>query len=139
METNTMTKEQALAKFLECEVTDLKEGYQEGAFEFGREEYLVLTDSEADEKAKEAILNSVWAFNKSFLDAHSEAIAEIDEKSFSTLQEGCESVNKAFIKMIDDVDHFVDDAISCDGRGHFLSGYDSEENQEGEYYIYRVN
>ena len=106
-------------------------------------DYLVLTDSEADSKAREYILDSVWAFNKSFLDGHSEAIAEMNDASFKKLQEGCESINKAILKMIDDVDHFMDDAIRCDGRGHFLSGYDGKENDQkvGEvyYYIYRQN
>ena len=31
------------------------------------EDYLVLTDKEADVKVKEDILNSLWAFNSSFL------------------------------------------------------------------------
>jgi hypothetical protein len=29
------------------------------------------------------------------------------------------------------------DAISTDGRGHFISSYDGEENEQGDYYIYR--
>lgn len=109
----------------------------------GNQEYLVLTDEEADEKAKEYILDSVWAFNKSFLDGHSDAISEIDEKSYAKLQEGCESINKAVLAMIDDKDHLVEDAIACDGRGHFLSTYDGEENEESingvMFFIYRVN
>lgn len=111
--------------------------------ESGREEYLILSDEEANEKAKEYILDSVWAFNKSFLDSHSEAIAEMDDDVYAKIQEMCESANKTVLRLIDDVDHFVDDAISCDGRGHFLSQYDGEENEishDGVYYfIYRVN
>ncbi len=126
----------------ETEVID-EEIDDHGLIEIGRQEYLVLTDSEADAKAREYILDSVWAFNKSFLDCHSEAIAEIDEKAFAKLQEGCESVNKAFIAMIDDLDHFVEDAINSDGRGHFISQYDGEENEvsiDGTwFYVYRLN
>jgi hypothetical protein len=43
--------------------------------------------------------------------------------------------------MIDDLDHFIEDAIRADGRGHFLSRYNGEENEETvggvTYYIYR--
>lgn len=129
----------ALARFLDCEVDDITEDGN-GNFSTGREEYLVLTDEEADERAKEYILDSVWAFNYSFLCAHSGAIAEIPEKEYTEMAgKLCESFNKAALAMIDDKDHFVSDAIACDGRGHFLSQYDGEENQEGEYFIYRTN
>jgi hypothetical protein len=107
------------------------------------DDYLVLTDDEADEQAKNYILDTVWAFNKSFLDCHSEAISEIDEKTFAKLQEGCESINKAILAMIDDKAYFVEEAISADGRGHFLSFYDGEENEQKfnkiYYFIYRQN
>lgn len=137
MENVMISKEEALAKFLECEIDEL---YENGdVFEHGSNEYLVLTNGEADEKAKEYILDTVWAFNKSFLDGHSEAISEIDDKTFAVLQERCESVNKAILAMIDDKDYFVEDAISSDGRGHFLSSYDGEEHEQDGYYIYRVN
>ncbi len=107
-------------------------------------DYMVLTDDEADEKAKEYILDSAWAFNYSFLCSHSEAIAEIPEKEFKEMQgKLCESFNKAVLAMIPDKDHFVKDAIACDGRGHFMSSYDGEENEvkiDGEwYFIYRLN
>lgn len=46
-----MTRIETLAKFLECDVSELKEGYKEGVFETeDGEEYLVLTDEEADEE-----------------------------------------------------------------------------------------
>lgn len=107
------------------------------------DEYLVLTDEEADAQAKDYILDSVWAFKKSFLDAHSDTISELDDKSFAHIQELCEGANKMILAMIDDKDHFVDDAILSDGRGNFLSGYDGEENEiesDGTwYFIYRTN
>lgn len=133
-----VSKLEALAKYLECETDELTE-LSENEFKSGREEYLVLTDEEADEKAKEYISESCWAFNKSFLNSHSEAINEIDEKAWMKFVEGCESMNKAVKCMIYDFDHFVEDAISCDGRGHFLSGYDGEENESEGFYIYRTN
>ena len=81
------------------------------------ESYMILTDEEADEKVKEYIKDSVWAFNSSFLASHSKA----DEKVFQILAEQCESSNEAVLSLIDDFDHFVEDAIMSDGRGHFLN------------------
>lgn len=137
--TTTNTKEQALAKYLGIELNQIKQSYDENNFEAEGCEYLVLTDSEADDKARENILESVWAFNHSFLSAHSEAIAEMDEEVFKKIQEMCESANKTILRLIDDVDHFVNDAILSDGRGHFMSSYDGEENEQGEFFIYRTN
>ena len=51
------------------------------------------------------------------------------------------------LKLIDDIDEFCKDAISADGRGHFLNGYDGNEYEQsfkykGEsytFYLYRWN
>jgi len=118
-------------------LTEVEE-YNENDFD---NDYLVLTDEEADEKAKEQILDSVWAFNASFLASET----DIDVEVFEAIQNNgrCESNNKAILSMIDDEDSFVEAAISADGRGHFLSPYDSNENEEtveGQiFYIYRQN
>ena len=108
------------------------------------DDYLILNDEEANEKAKEYILYSFWAFNYDFLCGHSEAISNIPKKEYTEMASRlCESFNKAVIAMIDNIDDCIKDAISCDGRGHFLSPYDGEENEvkfKGEYYyIYRQN
>ena len=109
------------------------------SFHYGDQEYLVLTDEEADEKTEEYIKESVWAFNSSFLSSHS----DIDEEVFKLLSEKCEDSNDAVLSMIKDFDDFVSDAISSDGRGHFLSSYDHSESDEEingtTYYIYRTN
>jgi hypothetical protein len=133
-----MTKIEELAKYLEVEADDLTEDYED-TFRDGKGEYLVLTDEEADEKAKEYILDSVWAFNANFLAAH--CLEGIGLEVIEAIQanERCESNNKALLALIEDVDHFLDDAIKADGRGHFLSSYDGEENEAGEFYIYRTN
>jgi hypothetical protein len=54
-------------------------------------------------------------------------------------REKCESANDTFLAMIKDKDSFVRDAISADGRGHFLNTYDGEENESGDFLIYRIN
>lgn len=103
------------------------------------EDWICLTDEEADERAEEYILELLWAFNPSFLSAHS----DIDESVFELLQEKYEDANDAILKMIKDIDYFIDCAIGSDGRGHFISSYDGEEHEhkiDNEwYYCYRIN
>jgi hypothetical protein len=132
----------ALSKYLELTKEETEENIRyasDDTYYFGNEDYMVLTDDEADEKVAEYIKETVWAFNPSFLSCHS----GIDEDVFKLLQEKCESANEAILKLIKDLDHFVEDAVRSDGRGHFLSSYDGEENEQEHnnetYYIYRTN
>ena len=108
-------------------------------FIHGDREYLVLEDEEADKRAEEYIKDTAWAFKPSFLYAHN----GIDEDVFNILSEKCEDSNNAVLSMIKDFDHFVSDAISSDGRGHFIATYDHDESIEEinntEYFIYRTN
>ena len=62
-----------------------------------RENYIVLTDEEADEKAKQYILDSVWAFNANFLAVET----GIDQEVFEAIQanERCESNNDGYFKI----------------------------------------
>ena len=119
--------------------------------EIDSEDYLVLTDEEADEAVREAIEESLWAFTPSFLSAHT----GVDEEAFVALADRCEDNNGSYKRMIKDFDASVDDAVGADGRGHFLASYDHEEHhcnwqraeRKGtkyetvttEYYIYRRN
>jgi hypothetical protein len=105
-------------------------------------EYLVLTDDEADERAREYIEESLWAFNASFMFG----MTGLSEKIFIALSQQYEDANDAILDLVRStcgIDSLVEAAIAADGRGHFLSSYDGEENEieyEGEsYYIYRVN
>lgn len=50
-----------------------------------------------------------------------------------------EDGNQALLNVIDNMDGFVRDAEMSDGRGHFLSSYDGDENEQGNFYIYRIN
>jgi hypothetical protein len=129
----------ALAKFLECDVDDISEAsYGDNNFDAEGGEYMVLTDDEADDRAKEYIKDSLWAFNASFLSDFTGLPIVV----FEALQPQCESANDAIEQIIeqgDGLDDFVEQAISADGRGHFMSSYDGEENEEGEYFIYRTN
>ena len=114
---------------------DNRPDYDEAQNHYDSEHYLVYTDEEADQAVREDIEELVWAFNASFLQAHTGVDADIIKK----IQEMCESANEPLTAMIKDFDHFVDDAVSCDGRGHFLD-VNLEENEitfNGiTYYIY---
>lgn len=132
----------ALAKHLGCEVDDISAtGYNDSSFDACGGEYLVLTDDEAQERAREEIRESLWAFRAEFIAAHStNGWSDDCVKALEKMQgELCESANPIIEALIKDIDHFVSDAILADGRGHFISGYDGEENEEGEFYIYRTN
>ena len=128
----------ALAQYLEIGEGEI-EATSYGSFRTGRDsDYLVYTDEEADNAAREAILDSVWAFRAEFLEAHG-VPAEVSK----ALLPLCEGANPALLKLMRDVEHFVLSAIAADGRGHFLSMYDGEEHLErvdGEtFFIYREN
>lgn len=108
----------------------------------GSREYLVLTDEEADKACRELVKESVWAFNSDFL----ASFTGFDSMVFEALADKCEDANDAILSIIEGTngfDGFYEDAVEDDGRGHFLSSYDGEENEfsiGGEYfYIYRIN
>jgi hypothetical protein len=109
-----------LAKIVGMTTEEMTEALDSG-------DYSLLTDSEADRRAREYILDSVWAFRASFIAAH--ARDGVTEEVIQSIQanDKCESNNPVILALIKDVDAFVDDAIRSDGRGHFLSSYDGEE------------
>jgi len=54
-------------------------------------------------------------------------------------QERYEDGNDTLKAVITDFKRFVREAEMSDGRGHFLSSYDGNEEEEGNFYIYRTN
>jgi hypothetical protein len=114
---NTETKTDALAFHLELakdEADDIEtSGYDESLFEYESEEYLVLTDAEANARWEEALDNY------------------LEEVILPELPE--------FAARYFDEDKWKRDA-RFDGRGHSLSPYDGDEieGQDG-LYIYRIN
>jgi hypothetical protein len=132
MNYNELSKKQvkAVCNELSCAPEDL-ERYIENS------DYMVLTDDEANEKAAEYIKDSLWAFNADFLAGET----GIDQSVFEAIQNNgkCERNNDAIASCIDDMESFIESAISADGRGHFLSPYDGEEIEVDDLYIYRLN
>lgn len=140
MKTAEQLKTKALALYLGIKENEIaQEGYDENIYEADGAQYLVLTDSEADEKAAENIKDSVWAFNASFLANYT----DLPEEIFTALSEKCESANDPILKLIErskgGLQGFIEEAISADGRGHFIGHYDHEEGEADDYFIYRTN
>jgi len=130
-------KVEAISKQMELNEEQAKHitHHDDHYYTYGNEEYMVLTDEEADEKTKEYIKETVWAFNPDFLVSHT----GIDREVFERLQDSCETANDAILKLIKDFDKFVEDAVGSDGRGHFLAGYDHYEHEQENLYLYRTN
>lgn len=142
-----MTKKGKLQEYFVGQVIRADENYldSEGNIETfivgeDQEEYLVLTDSQADDRVKEKIKDDVWTFNSSFLRRYVDLPADLIE----TIQQRMyEDANEVFVKLIDagvGMTQFIEDAVIEDGRGAFLSPYDHEEIDLGNgYYAYRQN
>ena len=136
-------KLQALASYLEEHRQDLEETeiyVTNNMFELDNgEEYLVLTDQEADEYATDEIENMLWAFNADFLASYT----GLHKAVFGALAGGYENSNEAIMALINNagsMDDFVQECIDADGRGQFVANYDGEEIElENDYYAYRVN
>ena len=140
---DTIPQVRALCANLDCQPDELSrerhDHYGMPVFSYGRAEYAIASDSEADSAACDYVKASLWAFNASFLASYT----GLPEEMFSGMQDKCEGANDAFTTCVEraegGVAGFVQEAISADGRGHFLSSYDGEENEEGEFFIYRTN
>ena len=140
-----MKREKALAMYLDVDEKEItKSPWATYGVKNEGEEYLVLTEDEADKTAKEEIKNSLWAFKAEFILQECDMdISNKVENSLIAMQKACcEDCNEFILALIEGscgLDKFVDDAIGFDGRGHFISEYDGEEvDAEGEYYIYRI-
>ena len=140
-----MNKLETLAEFLGVSTDEIEESkYYDDGFSYGNQEYLVLTDAEADETVKNEIRETLWAFQPKFILENS-TISDFSNnesvlKAFSKMQEElCESANELVYALIEDFDDFVESAVMSDGRGHFISRYDGYENELNDYYIYRVD
>lgn len=151
----TDEKKQALKQFLSIpdeEMDDIKvTQWDENEVEIYGQQYLVLTDMEADDRAREDIERSLWAFQPSFILSHCSTYERMSNWEYDSVKEAlikiqghfCEGINELIRAMIEDMDEFVEDAICEDGRGHFISMYNGRENKEEvngvTYYIYRTN
>ena len=140
-EPTTEQRMQALATHLGCDVSEVSESrFGDNCFDAEGGEFLVFTDEEADERAEQEIREALWAFNAAFIASHTKnGLGDVAEKALAEMQGRlCESANPIVEALIEDMDHFIFDAISSDGRGHFISRYDGEEAEAGQFFIFRV-
>ena len=131
----------ALAEYFGCGVSEVIE---EGNiyFKVNGDEYLVLTDEDADEEVKSYIKESLWAFIPEFLANET----GISKKVFEKLCGMCEEGNEAILAIVEGtcgLQKLIKEAILADGRGSFLATYDGIEHEiyvpEGNYYYaYRI-
>ncbi len=130
------TRIETLAKALDVDTDDAERWIDNG-------DYLVLTDDEADEAVAEYIKNSLWAFNASFIIGECDLDYSLEEMITTWQSEKCEDANDGIRSLIDNskggINGFIESAISADGRGHFMSSYDGNEIEEGNYFVYRIN
>ena len=136
-----MSKVKALANFLGVSEKEAQKLIKD-------EDYLVLTEEEADKKAEEEIRQSLWAFRAEFIIDFLNSQEEISdwqyrqtikaiEKMQEELAEGANEI--VYVLICNNYKDFVESAISADGRGHFISRYDGDENEQDGYFIYRQN
>ena len=126
----------------------------EGCMDTG--DYMCITDEDADSEAHDKIMESLWAFRPSYLASTTGLDIEVFEAMANNNK--CEDNNDAIASLIKNtcgLDAFVYEAISFDGRGHFLAPYDHNEvhtlmlavekgpegyvTVEKEFFIYRCN
>lgn len=143
---NENAKILALASSLGCEPEELTESkwghYSLTSFEYGSREYAIGTGAEADAACLEYIKDSVWAFRAEFILEECGLPYQLAPAIQAYQNEECEGANDALLSLIEKtcgLESFAESAISADGRGHFLSSYDGEENEEGDFFIYRTN
>jgi hypothetical protein len=133
---------EALALYLECPVEEVSEArWGENHYDSPEGEWLVLTDDEADVLTHDYTRETVWAFRTSFLVGHMPE--GLDEAAIDAMRgDWCEDVNPAILALIEagsGFDRFAEEAISADGRGHFLAQYDGDEAASNGFYLYRTN
>lgn len=144
--TNDNAKLEALASFLGCEIEELNQTkmghYGLDSFELGSNEYAIGKDSEVDAACLDYIRETIWAFNSDFIVSECGLPYQLAEVFRAYQEKECEGANDALLSLVEKLcglESFAESAISADGRGHFLSPYDGEENEDGEFFIYRVN
>jgi hypothetical protein len=136
-------KQATLSDFLEQPMDDISVSlYDDCVFEADGGEYLVLTETEANAKAAEYIEDSLWAFRAESVLSQCGLDQDLAPMLRAYQEKQCEGANdaiKSIVTRCGGLESFVQAAISADGREHFLSTYDGQEHQIGEFFIYRIN
>lgn len=106
--------------------------------EIDDDSYMVASsEEEADAAATEAIKSTLCYFNPSFLSDMTELPVEV----FDALAKCDFSDNDVYFQLIESTcgfDCFVEEAVNCDGRGHFLASDDLKEREIDGYLLYAI-
>lgn len=130
----------ALAKYLDTDIDMITVSrYDNTLYETDEGEFLVLDDEDADKLAEKYILDSLWAFNADFIINHTDLPYDAIDMIVAYQTEKYEDANDTIYVLINDIDEFISDAISEDGRGKFMNSYDDEEIEYDEWLIYRMS
>ena len=103
----------------------------------GDEYAVAATEQEAFKACCENIEDSLCYFKPSFLAEQTELPVELFE-ALANADFSDNEVYKDLIERVTTIENFVQEAIDCDGMGHFLAPYDSQEHMIGEYRLYRM-
>lgn len=102
-------------------------------------EYAVGTEEEINAAAREYILETLWAFNAEFIYNHIPIVKyDRNEKhtiaAIKMLQEKLDERANEIVRLLlgDNLESFIEEAIDCDGVGHFLASYDEVELESDE-------
>lgn len=143
---DSASKVLALCEFLGCEPSEITEEsynhYGLSRFSYGSKEYAIGVDEDCDEATKRHIEQSIWAFNACFILSQCGLPMELEDYIRSFQEKECENANDSLLALVNkcgDIDKFTKRAIGLDSRGHFLSPYDGDENEQDGFYIYRIN
>lgn len=138
---NIELKNKIIKMHFEVNESDYNFCEEENILNILNKDYLLLTNAEATNIARENIKNSLWCFKSGFL----EEMTGIDAEVFEILQEKYEDSNNAILKLIESncgIDDFIETAINYDGRGHFIASYDGEEEclsyEDIDLFLYRI-
>ena len=145
VEGKTLTKKKALKDLLSegsenfMSITSVHTTTHGSTFLSGGCEYLILTDKEANARVDCIIRDSVENFSTEFI----QRFTPISEEDIRVIKETSRP-NCILTECIEEgglggMCKFIDSAIQTDGRGHFLSPYDGEENKAGNYFIYKMD
>ena len=130
----------ALAEYLDTDIDNITKSdyWNNGVYDTDEGEYMILDDEDANNLAGDNIVESLWAFNADFICQHTALPCDGAELIQAFQEEKHEGANAVIYGLIEDIPEFIDDAITTDGRGHFLNTYDGEETEFGEWFIYRM-
>lgn len=112
------TRVAAIAKYCDIRPDEVEE-VGDNLFIADDQEYLILTEMEAYERAGEQVRETVGYFEPWFIADHVATDSDIED--IEAIQQQCSDVNGIITRLINDMDEFIDDAIYNDGIGHFIA------------------